>query len=47
MVKRLISEKQRKNLKDLKKHKGKEDKDLSDADIRELVILLAKKAGLL
>ena len=46
-VKRLITEKQRNILKDLKKHKGKSDNDLSDTDIKELVILLAKKAGIL
>lgn len=46
-VKRLITPEQRKNLKDLKKYKGKNPDNLSQQEIKELIILMAKKFGLL
>lgn len=46
-AKRLITLEQRKNLKDLKKYKGKNPDELSQQEIKELVILMAKKFGLL
>ena len=46
-AKRLISDKQREHLKNLKKYHGKKLKDLSDIEKDELLELIAKKLGLL
>jgi len=45
MVKRLTTEKQREVLKEAKKHKGKPT--LTRQELDELIVILAKKAGIL
>jgi hypothetical protein len=45
MIKRLISEESRRRIKNLRKYKDKND--LSQAEINDLVIIIAKKLGLL
>lgn len=46
-MKRLISDKQRQQLKNSKKYYGKKLKDLSNIEKDELLELIAKKLGLL
>lgn len=45
--KRIISDIQRAKLAESKAHKGKDITSMSDAEVRDLVKILAKKAGLL
>ncbi len=45
-VKRLITNKQRKQLKDSQKYRGRRLKDLSAIEKDELLEILAKKAGI-
>ena len=47
MIKRLISEEQHNNLKDLKKYRGRKLKDLSKEEKDNLLELMAKKLGFL
>lgn len=47
MIKRLISEKQRKKLKDLKKFKGRKVSELSQAEKDDLLELVASKLKLI
>jgi len=47
MIKRIISEKQVSELKDKAKFKVKKSKDLTDKEIRDIVIMLAKEHGIL
>ena len=47
MIKRLISNEQRKQLKNLKKYRGKKLSNLSDIEKDELLELIAKKLGFL
>ena len=47
MIKRIISEEKRLQLKDLKKYKGRNLKNLSKEEKDELFELMAKKLGLL
>lgn len=46
-IKRLISLKQRKNLKDSSKYKGKKIKDLTEIEKDKLLEILAIKAGII
>lgn len=46
-AKRLISENQRKAIRDSKKHKGKDRSKLTRQDLDDLIIILAKKANIL
>jgi len=47
MIKRVISENAIKELKEKAKHKNKKVSELTDKDLKELIILLAKEHGLL
>jgi hypothetical protein len=47
MVKRLNNEKELKSIKELYKFKKRDEKSLTDKEVRELIILIAKKLGLL
>jgi len=47
MVKRLVSEKVKEALKNVKALRNKKENQLNDADIKALVIYLAKKDGIL
>lgn len=46
-AKRLITDKQRKIIRESKKHKGKDLSKLTRQDLDELIIILAKKANIL
>lgn len=47
MIQRILSEKQRELMKQQKKFKDIKEENLSDKDIKELVILIAKKLNIL
>ena len=47
MIKRIASDKEREFLKEKNKFKGKDEKTLSDKELRELIILIAKKLNLI
>lgn len=47
MIKRTSTEKERKAIKEENKFKKRDEKSLTDKEIRELVVLTAKKLGLL
>ena len=46
-IKRLISEDQRKDVRDTAIVRAKKQVDLTDTDIRKLVVIMARKMGLL
>lgn len=47
MIKRLSTEKQREEIKEQQEFKEKDEKNLTDKEIRKLVILIAKKLNIL
>ena len=47
MIKRLSTEEERIRMKDEKKFKKRDEKSLNDKEIREIVILIAKKLGII
>jgi len=46
-MKRLINEQELKKIKEYSKFKKRDEKSLTDKEIRELILLIAKKLGLL
>jgi len=47
MIKRISTEKERNEIKAEKKFKKRDEKSLTDKEIREIVILIAKKLNIL